>query len=161
MLYQKTFNTILGNITAIEEENKIIALEIGENKYKNNAILKDTKLLDETKSQIEEYLQGKRKTFNLPLNPKGTDFQQRVWKELQKIPYGSLVSYKDIAIKIGNAKAARAVGMANHNNPIPIIIPCHRVVGKNQELTGYALGLEMKEFLINLEKRLDKSKKIV
>ena len=86
MLYKKTFNTILGNITAIEEENKIIALEIGENKYKNNAILKDTKLLKETKSQIEEYLEGKRKTFNLPLKPKGTDFQQRVWKELQKIP---------------------------------------------------------------------------
>ena len=97
----------------------------------------------------------------MPLKPKGTEFQQQVWQQLQKIPYGELQTYKDIAIKIGNPKSARAVGMANHNNPIPIIIPCHRVIGQNQKLVGYALGLEMKEFLINLEKRLDKSQKIV
>ena len=161
MIYQKKFHTILGNMTAIEENNKIISLEIGKNSYKDIAIAKDTKILNDTEKQIQEYLKGERTTFNLSLNPKGTQFQKKVWKELQKIPYGTLASYKEIAKKIGNEKAARAVGMANHNNPIPIIIPCHRVVGQNKKLIGYALGLEMKEFLINLEKRLDKSKKIV
>ena len=161
MQYQKTFYTILGHFTVIEEENTIIALQLEENKYQDVAISKDTPLLKQTEIQLQEYFAGKRMTFDLPVNPKGTMFQQKVWQQLQKIPYGKLVTYKDIAIKIGNPKAARAVGMANHNNPIPIIIPCHRVVGQNQKLVGYGLGLDKKEFLINLEKRLDKSNKIV
>lgn len=160
-MYQKTFNTILGNMTAIEENDALIALEIGKNSYEELAIKKDTVLLKETEKEMQEYLNGKRKIFELPLQPKGTVFQQKVWKQLQKVPYGQLVTYKDIAIKIGNPKAARAIGMANHNNPIPIIVPCHRVIGQNQKLIGYALGLKMKEFLINLEKGLDKSKKMV
>ena len=160
-MYQKTFNTILGNMTAIEENDALIALEIGKNSYEELAIKKDTILLKETEKEIQEYLNGKRKIFELPLQPKGTVFQQKVWKQLQKVPYGQLVTYKDIAIKIGNPKAARAIGMANHNNPIPIIVPCHRVIGQNQKLIGYAFGLKMKEFLINLEKGLDKSKKMV
>ena len=160
-MYQKTFNTILGNMTAIEENDALIALEIGKNSYEELAIKKDTVLLKETEKEIQEYLNGKRKIFELPLQPKGTVFQQKVWKQLQKVPYGQLVTYKDIAIKIGNPKAARAIGMANHNNPIPIIVPCHRVIGQNQKLIGYAFGLKMKEFLINLEKGLDKSKKKV
>lgn len=107
----------------------------------------------EAKQQIKEYFSGKRKKFQLKLNPKGTEFQKKVWEELTKIPYGELRTYKDIAIAVGNSKASRAIGMANNRNPIPLIIPCHRVVGSNKKLVGYAYGLEMKTCLLNLETR--------
>ncbi len=106
----------------------------------------------EAKKQIKEFFYGERTKFNLKLNPKGTEFQKKVWKELLKIPYGELRTYKDIAIKIGNPNASRAIGMANNRNPIPLIIPCHRVVGANNKLVGYAYGIDMKKKLINLEK---------
>jgi methylated-DNA-[protein]-cysteine S-methyltransferase len=102
--------------------------------------------------QLDEYFTKKRTQFDLPLKPQGTVFQQTVWQALQQIPYGQTISYGELAKAISNPKASRAVGGANNRNPIPIIIPCHRVVGANGSLTGYALGLEMKEFLLNLEK---------
>lgn len=108
----------------------------------------------ETIKEIEEYFQGKRKKFTIKLSPVGTDYQKSVWKELTKIPYGHLNSYKDIAVKIKNPKAARSIGMANSKNPLPLIIPCHRVVGINGKLTGFAHGLEIKEKLINFEKMM-------
>ncbi|MFK5953464.1 MAG: methylated-DNA--[protein]-cysteine S-methyltransferase [Desulfobacterium sp.] len=108
---------------------------------------------EDIKLQVLEYLDGKRKTFNVALNATGTEFQEKVWAKLCDIPYGSLVSYKDIAKKMGNSKASRAVGAANGKNPIPLIIPCHRVVGSNGDLTGFAHGLNIKEKLIALEKR--------
>jgi methylated-DNA-[protein]-cysteine S-methyltransferase len=101
--------------------------------------------------QLDQYFNKSRKTFNLKLNPKGTDFQQQVWSELQNIEYGQTNSYLDIAEKIGNPKASRAVGMANNKNPIPIIIPCHRVIGKNGSLVGFAGGLSVKQKLLELE----------
>ena len=101
--------------------------------------------------QLEQYFQGKRQLFELELSPSGTPFQRRVWQELRKIPYGQTVSYSYIAEKIGNPKASRAVGMANSKNPIPIIIPCHRVIGKDGTLTGFGGGLETKRFLLELE----------
>ena len=104
-------------------------------------------------NQIREYFEGKRTKFNVIVNPRGTDFQKRVWRELSKIAYGELCTYKDIAKAIGNEKAARAVGMANSKNPIPLIIPCHRVIGTNGKLTGFAHGLAMKERLINFEQK--------
>ncbi|MDO4630172.1 MAG: methylated-DNA--[protein]-cysteine S-methyltransferase [Planctomycetia bacterium] len=101
---------------------------------------------------LKEYFSGKRVDFNLlPMNPTGTDFQQKVWTALRKIPYGETVSYGEIARRIGSPKAARAVGMANHVNPLPIFIPCHRVVGSNGKLTGYAPGLKIKRILLELE----------
>lgn len=101
---------------------------------------------------IEEYLEGKRKSFDFEIFMEGTDFQKNVWKELLKIPYGKTVSYKYIADKIGNKKAFRAVGNDNNKNKISIIIPCHRVIGSNGKLVGYANGIDMKKFLLELEK---------
>ena len=95
---------------------------------------------------------GQRKEFDIPLAPQGTDFQKKVWKALQNINYGTTASYKEIAQKINNPKAVRAVGMANNQNPIAIIIPCHRVIGSNGKLVGYAGGLELKQKLLELEK---------
>lgn len=110
-----------------------------------------SELLDTAVSQLNEYFAEKRQKFDLPLKFGGTDFQNRVWRELLNIPYGETVSYKTLAERTGNAKACRAVGMANNKNPIPIIIPCHRVVGANGSLTGYAGGLDVKKFLLDLE----------
>ena len=104
----------------------------------------ETKLIKETYNQIEEYLNKKRKQFDLPLQLQGSEFQIKVWNELRNIPYGDTCSYKDIAIKIGNEKASRAVGMANNRNKIAILVPCHRVIGADGNLTGYAGGLEIK-----------------
>ncbi|MGL6114268.1 MAG: methylated-DNA--[protein]-cysteine S-methyltransferase [Cetobacterium sp.] len=103
-------------------------------------------------SQLLEYLKGERKEFSIPLSLEGTEFQKKVWEALKEIPYGKTVSYKDIAIAIGNPKGARAVGMANNRNPIMIIVPCHRVIGKNGKLVGYGGGLPLKEKLLEIEK---------
>ncbi|MDF2617091.1 MAG: Methylated-DNA--protein-cysteine methyltransferase [Sedimentibacter sp.] len=117
------------------------------------AEMNETNLLRNAALQLNEYLEGKRNSFDLPLNPKGTEFQKKVWAALCDIPYGETRSYKQIAESVGNPKACRAVGMANNKNPIMIFIPCHRVVGSDGSLTGYAGGLDMKEKLLSLEKR--------
>ncbi len=105
----------------------------------------------EARKQLTDYFAGERKTFDLPLNPTGTKFQRQVLDELQKIPYGTTCSYGDIASRIGRPKAVRAVGAANGRNPIPIIIPCHRVIGASGDLTGFGGGLPAKEALLRLE----------
>ena len=110
-------------------------------------------LLRDAARQIDEYLRGKRREFDLPLAPKGTDFMQTVWDELRKIPYGETRTYAQVAAAIGRPKACRAVGLANNRNPLPIIIPCHRVIGSSGSLTGYRGGLEMKKKLLALEAR--------
>jgi methylated-DNA-[protein]-cysteine S-methyltransferase len=102
-------------------------------------------------TELKEYFSGERKKFNVPLDSGGTEFQNKVWNELLKIPYGKLRTYKDIAIKIGNKKAVRAVGRANSTNHVPIIIPCHRVIASNGKLGGYAGGVSLKERLLELE----------
>ena len=102
-------------------------------------------------SQLFEYFAGKRKRFDLPLAPEGTEFQLRVWEELQRIPFGERISYGDLARRIDDADAVRAVGAANGRNPIAVIIPCHRVVGADGSLTGYAGGIERKRRLLDLE----------
>lgn len=114
--------------------------------------MNETELLKKAAMQLNEYLEGKRNSFDLPLNPKGTEFQKKVWAALCDIPYGETRSYKQIAEAVDNPKGCRAVGMANNKNPIMIFIPCHRVVGSNGSLTGYAGGLDMKEKLLSLEK---------
>jgi methylated-DNA-[protein]-cysteine S-methyltransferase len=101
--------------------------------------------------QFGAYFSGKLKSFDLKLAPEGTEFQKSVWRALCKIPYGETRTYKDIAASIGNPKAYRAVGLANNRNPIAIIVPCHRVLGSNGKLTGYASGLDVKAFLLQLE----------
>jgi methylated-DNA-[protein]-cysteine S-methyltransferase len=109
--------------------------------------------LAEAKKQLKAYFDGKLKRFKLPLAPMGTDFQKRVWQTLQKIPYGSVTSYQWVAEKIGNPKAVRAVGGANGKNPLALVVPCHRVIGRDGSLTGFGAGLDIKARLINLEKR--------
>lgn len=116
------------------------------------ALLQTTELLSMATIQLDEYFQGKRTIFSLPFKLIGTPFQLAVWKELQNIPYGQTTSYKEIAQKINKPKACRAVGMANNKNPLPIIIPCHRVIGSNGKLIGYAGGLNLKNYLLELEK---------
>ena len=151
MIYQKIVKTPIGDICILEENDKIIGLTLDNEKYCYTE--KNTEILNETEKQLNEYFWGKRKKFNVPINPKGTEFQKQVWNELLKIPYGQTVTYKRIAQKIEKPNAARAVGMANHNNPIAIIVPCHRVVGSNSKLVGYAFGLERKQFLLDLENK--------
>lgn len=112
-----------------------------------------TPLTDRVYGEIMEYLDGKRRHFDFPIELHGTDFQKKVWAQLQKIPYGETRTYKEIAEAIGNPKASRAVGMANNKNPVFIVVPCHRVVGSDGKLTGYAGGLDMKAALLELESR--------
>ena len=112
----------------------------------------ETELILRCKQQLDEYFAGRRKAFDLPLAPKGTEFQQKVWSALQEIPYGELRTYQDIAIAVGRPKGCQAVGGANGKNPIAILIPCHRVIGKDGSMTGYSGGLAQKEKLLRLEK---------
>ena len=113
--------------------------------------IKLTPLMAVVCRQLDEYFAGARKEFDIPLLLHGSPFQLKVWKALQAIPYGEVVTYKDIANSIGNPKAVRAVGMANHCNPIAVIVPCHRVVGVGGKLVGYAGGVDIKRYLLNLE----------
>lgn len=112
---------------------------------------KDESCFEETLRQLHQYFDGERREFDLPIAAKGTPFQEQVWRELRKIPYGETSNYGAIAERIGNPKACRAVGMANSKNPIPIIIPCHRIIGKNGSLTGFGGGLDVKKQLLDLE----------
>ena len=153
MKYLKNIETVIGKIHIVEEDGYIIRVDIGEKEDTQNIEEKDTKLLKEAAKQLEEYFSLKRKQFNLPYKQEGTLFMQKVWKALQEIPYGETRSYKQIAEKIGNPKAVRAVGMANNKNKIPIIIPCHREIGSNGKLVGYALGLDVKKYLLDLESK--------
>ncbi len=108
-------------------------------------------VLQEVARQLEQYFAGRRRSFELPLDPAGTDFQRRVWAELRRIPWGQTCTYGELALRLGNPGASRAVGLANGRNPIGIIIPCHRVVGSSGRLTGYAGGLGIKRALLELE----------
>ena len=110
-------------------------------------------MLADTRRQISEYFAGERTAFELPLSPGGTPFQQRVWRALAEVPYGETVSYGELAGALGAPGAARAVGLANGRNPIPIVVPCHRIVGADGRLTGYGGGLERKRALLELEQR--------
>ncbi len=111
----------------------------------------ETFLLKKVKDQLLKYLAGKKKTFDLPLDFRGTPFQKKVWGALSRIPYAQTRSYQDIAEAIGNPKATRAVGMANNRNPLPILVPCHRVIGKDGSMVGYGGGLSLKKKLLSLE----------
>ena len=153
MKYYYIYETKIGKILLAEEEGHITNLYFVDQREVEGAELKETALIREAKKQLDEYLLGRRKEFNLPLKAKGTEFQQRVWQALLDIPYGETKSYGEIAKIIGNPKAARAVGLANNRNPISIFIPCHRVIGKNGKLVGYGGGLQIKEFLLTLERK--------
>lgn len=153
MKYIYSYNIIFGEYSIVEDEDKIVGVFSKGTREFKDAIERETELIRETYRQLEEYLGARRKVFDLPLNPEGTDFQKLVWKELLNIAYGETRSYKEIAQAIGRDKAFRAVGNANNKNPIGIIIPCHRVIGSDGKMVGYANGLDMKLELLELEKK--------
>ena len=143
-------DTPLGTIRITEDETGITSL-----RFVSSAEVREPSAaglyLSDAAAQIREYFAGKRRIFDGPLSVSGSEFQKRVWDALRNIPYGETRSYQQIAAAAGNAKAARAVGMANHRNPILIMIPCHRVLGKDGALVGYACGIERKRYLLELE----------
>lgn len=142
----RTIETPIGPLTLQADEAAVTAIRFGAGGAQDTS-----PLLDAAEAQLREYFAGARRTFDLPLAPHGTAFQQRVWAALRAIPYGETRTYGELAAAIGSPNASRAVGMANHRNPISIVIPCHRVIGANGTLTGYAGGLEVKRKLLALE----------
>ena len=160
-LYFYKLDTIIGRVFIIKSEKGLRRIEIIEENFE---VLSEKYELIESKEkcqdeiiQLMEFFSGKRKEFNLVFDIEGTDFRKKVWMELLKIPYGEVRSYSDIAKAIGNEKAVRAIGQANKANPLPIIIPCHRVIGKNKKLIGYAGShTDIQEKLINFEKKNNK-----
>lgn len=143
------YDTKIGKL--IIKENNGFITEIGFSRYGADNENKETETIKKAYVELTEYLEGKRTHFTVKLNPKGTEFQKKVWNELIKIPYGQTRSYKEIAESVGSPKGYRAVGMANHNNPIMIIIPCHRVINANGALGGYGGGIDKKIKLLEIE----------
>lgn len=143
----------IGKIGIAECDGQISNVFFSQEQIPLDMVERETMVLKEAGIQLESYLKGRLKTFSLPLAPAGTSFMMSVFESLGKIPYGQTRTYGEIARIIGNPKACRAVGQANHYNPIPIFIPCHRVIGKNGSLTGYGSGLAIKSWLLNLEKK--------
>lgn len=149
------------HLSLASSEKGLVALGIEESEeefikdlkrsFSNGTIIMDEEANYPYIQQLTEYFQGYRKTFTIPLDLTGTEFQNKVWEALLRIPFGKIVSYKEIAVEVGNPKGMRAVGMANNRNPIPIIIPCHRVIGSNKKLIGYGGGLHIKEKLLKFE----------
>lgn len=157
--YYDIFSSPVGNLCLVVTDAGVHALlwdcdvsdEIKQ-KLKQNKLNKSHLLIIETKKQLSEYFRGKRKDFSIPISLEGTEFQIKTWNSLQTIPYGKTLSYGEQAKRLGNLNKVRAVGTANGRNPISIIIPCHRVIGKDGSLTGYAGGISIKEKLLMIEK---------
>lgn len=146
------YETKIGKLAIADNGESITELYFNDRIDLSDKQLNESRLIKNAYNQLMEYLEGNRKEFDLPLKPRGTEFQMKVWKALENIPYGEVRSYKDIAEQVGSPKGYRAVGLANNKNPISIFIPCHRVVGANGKLVGYGGGLDIKELLLDLEK---------
>lgn len=143
------YKSPIGILEIICDNNKLVSLKLVDCCEKTTV---ETDFIKDIKKQLYEYFSGKRTTFNIKINPAGTDFQKLVWKELQNIPYGKTKSYSEIAAATGNKNAQRAIGSACNKNPIMIIIPCHRVISKNGNLGGFAYGVDIKTKLLKFEK---------
>ena len=144
----------LGPLALIAEEDALVAIDFGTPTGTTRGTAAAERVLDEAARQLDAYFAGELREFDLPLRPHGTAFQTDVWKALREIPYGETRSYADIARRIGRPTAVRAVGAANGRNPLAIVVPCHRVIGADGSLTGYAGGLELKRALLELEARV-------
>ena len=159
MKYVYHFDSLIGRLFLIEDNGQITNLYfendpfVSSNEFLGVYRFEATQLLLKAEQQLCEYFTGERKIFDLPMKPAGTDFMMAVWSEVAKIPYGETSSYGEIAIKIGNPKASRTVGLANNRNPLPIFYPCHRVLGCNGKLVGYRGGVEVKKLLLDLESK--------
>lgn len=147
------YDTTIGKIGISENGTAVTNIYFKDENLGNKEQLVETPIIKKAFEQINEYLNGKRKTFDFPIEIIGTEFQKSVWRALQEIPFGETKTYKEIAVAIGNEKACRAVGMANNKNPLPIVVPCHRVIGTNGKLVGYAGGLNTKESLLQIENK--------
>ena len=148
MEYFYTYKTIIGNISIVEKNNYIIKIIIGS----YQGIIKETNLIKKCYKELIEYLNKKRKYFDIPIKVEGTIFQEKVLLELTKVSYGEIITYKELARRVGNIKAVRAIGMALNKNPLLILIPCHRVIMSNSLIGGYKYGSKLKEYLLELEK---------
>lgn len=150
------YDTIVGRVGIADNGTAITSLAYAAIPRKaspsDDAVVNETGLIRDMAAQLEEYLEGKRKSFDIALKLEGTPFQKAVWHALTNIPYGETRSYKEIAAIIGRPKACRAVGMANNRNPVAIVIPCHRVIGANGKMVGYAGGIDIKERLLEIER---------
>ena len=142
-------NTPLGRMLVTTDKDRVIRIEFTD---EETSSAPETALHKKAFSQLTEYFSGKRESFDLPLELRGTDFQKQVWRELMTIPYGNTASYGEIARRIGRPKACRAVGGANHNNHLLIVVPCHRVIAADGSLGGFGCGLDIKAQLLDLEK---------
>lgn len=149
-----TYNTPVSPLTIASDGTALTHLLFGTHRFAGKH--RPNKLTNNAANQLQEYFAGKRIEFDLPINPHGSEFQQRVWHEIQNIPYGETTSYKQIAEKIGIEKASHAVGAANNKNPLRIIVPCHRVIGSNGKPVGNFAELRTKSFLLSLEKEYRK-----
>ncbi|MGM9570749.1 MAG: methylated-DNA--[protein]-cysteine S-methyltransferase [bacterium] len=147
------YETILGLIGIRANDNAVTGILLRPQGFID---LRENSLTKSMAQQLREYLAGERRNFTVDISFKGTAFQQEVWRALQTIPYGETRSYSQIAASLGRPRACRAVGGANHCNPLPIVIPCHRVIGRSGSLTGYAGGLELKTRLLELEQKFRK-----
>jgi len=145
-----TYLSPVGTLVIGEDDAGITLIEFSD-ETTEYPVPENSRYLESAAEQLREYFAGNRKEFDLPLSLHGTDFQKLVWDALRQIPYGSYASYQNIAIAVGNRNSTRAVGMANNRNPVVIVIPCHRVIGKDGSLTGYGGGLDKKKYLLNLE----------
>jgi len=145
--------TSIGKIGIAEDTGKITNVYFATDIIPPALELEETALLRDAFRQLNAYLKGTFKAFSLPIAPAGTIFRQQVWQLLANIPYGTTATYKDIAIALGNPQSVRAVGQANHQNPIPLFIPCHRIIGMNGKLVGYRGGLAIKAKLLEIEKQ--------
>ncbi|HMS63736.1 MAG TPA: methylated-DNA--[protein]-cysteine S-methyltransferase [Ignavibacteria bacterium] len=161
-IYKAYFNSEIGLIEITGSASGIMSLDFKDN-VNTGELYSDKDLpgcMKECLKQLSDYFKGERKKFNVQMQIEGTDFQKKVWKKLIEIPFGKTNTYKEIAANTGNANAGRAVGNANNKNKIAIIIPCHRVIGSNNKLTGYAGGLWRKEWLISHEKKISSGAEI-
>lgn len=154
MIFCRRIDSPVGPLMLAADDNGLRHIEFRDNRHpadRSDWHGGDNEILDATVAQLREYFDGERRDFDLPLAPQGTEFQRVVWQELARIPYGATISYAQLAQRVGNASAMRAVGAANGRNPLPIVLPCHRVIGADGSLTGFGGGLPTKQFLLRLE----------
>jgi len=156
MQYFDYYDSPLGQMLLVASDTALTGLHFADEKYYPGVAAEwqrapSAKMIAQARRQLDEYFTGKRTEFELPVEPEGTAFQRGVWRALQKIPYGTTINYGTLARRIGKPSASRAVGAANGRNPISIVIPCHRVIGANGDLTGYAGGMARKDALLRLE----------
>lgn len=149
-----TLQSPIGRIQIVSQEEFITSIQFINRNQKEKG--QYSKTIESCIKELKEYFSGRRKEFSIPIKPNGSIFEQEVWNELRRIPHGQTISYEQLAVRLGNPKKIRAAGRANGKNPLAIVIPCHRVIGKDGSLVGYAGGLDRKEFLLHLEGAIGK-----